>query len=93
MVVVVVHGGGGGGGGVRLVEAGPLTDLAVQPTGSQQRRVQRVRPVGGHDHLDPVEGVEAIHLVQQLGGGGGGGRRGGGGRTVMSVHHIAPAAL
>lgn len=45
-----------------------LTDFAVEPAGPQQGRVQGVGSVGGHDHLDSVEGVEAVHLVQQLTG-------------------------
>lgn len=39
------------------------TDLAIQSPWSQQGRVQGVWPVGGHDHLDSVQGVKAIHLV------------------------------
>lgn len=45
-----------------------LTDFAVEPAGPQQGRVQSVGSVGGHDHLDSVEGVKAVHLVQQLTG-------------------------
>lgn len=43
-----------------------LTDFTVEPARPQQGRVQGVGSVGGHDHLDSVEGVEAVHLVQQL---------------------------
>lgn len=43
-----------------------LTDFPIQPARPQQGRVQGVRPVGGHDHLDSVQRVEAVHLVQQL---------------------------
>lgn len=45
---------------------GRLTDFTVEPARPQQGRVQGVGSVGGHDHLDSVEGVEAVHLVQQL---------------------------
>lgn len=45
---------------------GALTDLPVQPAGAQQGRVQGVWSVGGHDHLDSVQSIEAVHLVQQL---------------------------
>lgn len=47
-------------------DADRLTDFTVEPARPQQGRVQGVGSVGGHDHLDPVEGVEAVHLVQQL---------------------------
>ena len=41
-------------------------DLAVQTAGAQQRGVQRVGAVGGHDHLDVDALVKAVHLVEQL---------------------------
>jgi len=41
-------------------------DLAVQPAGPHQRRVERVRAVGGHEHLDVAARVEAVQLVDQL---------------------------
>ena len=40
--------------------------LAVEAAGAQQRRVQHVRTVGGGDEDDPVVGLEAVHLHQQL---------------------------
>lgn len=45
-----------------------LTYFTVQPAGPQQGRVQSVGSVGGHDHLDSVKGVKAVHLVEQLRG-------------------------
>lgn len=45
-----------------------LTDFTIQSSGPQQGWVQSVRSVGGHDHLDSVQCVEAVHLVQQLTG-------------------------
>lgn len=45
-----------------------LTDFTVEPAGPQQGRVQSVGSVRGHDHLDSVKGVKAVHLVQQLTG-------------------------
>ena len=47
---------------------GDLTDFTVQSAGSQQGGVQSVGSVGGHDHLDSVQRVEAVHLIQQLTG-------------------------
>eukprot|EP00760_Papus_ankaliazontas_P034685 PhM_4_TR738/c0_g1_i2/m.100043 len=41
-------------------------DLAVEAAGAQQRGVERVPPVRGHDDLDVVGLVEAVHLVQEL---------------------------
>mmetsp|Transcript_6056 Transcript_6056/g.18332 ORF Transcript_6056/g.18332 Transcript_6056/m.18332 type:complete len:476 (-) Transcript_6056:96-1523(-) len=41
-------------------------NLAVQPAGPEQRRVEGVRPVGGHNHLDVHGLIEPVHLVQQL---------------------------
>ena len=35
-------------------------------TWSEKSGVERVRPIGGHDHLDLAQNVEAIHLVEQL---------------------------
>lgn len=52
----------------RAATGGDLTDFTVQPAGSQQGGVQSVRSVRGHDHLDSVQCVEAVHLVQQLTG-------------------------
>lgn len=43
-----------------------LTNFAVQSARPQQGRVESVRSVGGHDHLDSVQCVEAVHLIQQL---------------------------
>jgi hypothetical protein len=44
-------------------------DLAVEPARPHQRRVERVRAVGGHDHAHAVvlaAAVEPVHLRQQL---------------------------
>ena len=41
-------------------------DLAVEPAGTQQRRIEHVGPVGGGDQDDAVVGLEAVHLDQQL---------------------------
>ena len=41
-------------------------NLAVQPAGPQQRRVERVRSVRGHDDLRLAEVVETVELVEQL---------------------------
>lgn len=45
---------------------GALTDFTIQPARSQQGGVQGVWSVGGHDHLDSVQRIETVHLVQQL---------------------------
>ena len=41
-------------------------DLAIEPAGAQQGRVQHVDPVRGRQDLDPVVRREAVHLVEQL---------------------------
>ena len=41
-------------------------DLAVEPAGAQQGRVERVGPVRGHNDLGAAEVVEAVELVQQF---------------------------
>lgn len=41
-------------------------DLPVQTSRSHQGRVQCVRSVGGHQHLDVASRVEAIELVDEL---------------------------
>ncbi len=41
-------------------------NLAVEAARTHQRRVERVRPIGGHDHLDHAERVETVQLIQQL---------------------------
>jgi len=41
-------------------------DLAVEPAGAQQRRVQHVGPVGRGDQDDALIGLEAVHLDQEL---------------------------
>jgi hypothetical protein len=41
-------------------------DLAVETAGTQQRRVQHVRTVGGGDQDHPLIGFKAVHLDQQL---------------------------
>ena len=41
-------------------------DLAVEPAGPQQRRVEHVGPVGGGDQDHAAAYVEAVHLDQQL---------------------------
>ncbi|MNG98035.1 hypothetical protein D3C79_571620 [compost metagenome] len=40
--------------------------LAVETTGTQQRRVKHVRTVGGGDDDDAIVHFEAVHLDQQL---------------------------
>ena len=47
---------------VRAVE----DDLAVEPTGPQERRVEDVRPVGGGDDDHVRVRVEAVHLDEDL---------------------------
>ncbi len=41
-------------------------DLAVEAAGTQQRRVEHVRPVGGGDDDHAFVALEAVHLDQQL---------------------------
>merc|ERR1711871_561509 len=41
-------------------------DLAVEPARTEECRVEHIRPVGCHDHLDPPELVEPVKLVEQL---------------------------
>jgi hypothetical protein len=41
-------------------------DLAVEAAGSQQCRVEHVRPVGRGDDDDALVALEAVHLDQQL---------------------------
>jgi hypothetical protein len=41
-------------------------DLTIQTTGTQQRRVERIGSVGGHQHLDVTTRIEAIELVDEL---------------------------
>mmetsp|Transcript_15507 Transcript_15507/g.44094 ORF Transcript_15507/g.44094 Transcript_15507/m.44094 type:complete len:360 (-) Transcript_15507:226-1305(-) len=41
-------------------------DLPVQASRTQQRRVQRIRPVGCHQHFDVSPRVESIQLVHNL---------------------------
>lgn len=40
--------------------------LAVEAAGPEQRGVERVRPVGGHEHLDIPARVKAVELVDDL---------------------------
>lgn len=48
-----------------LVGQGDL-DLAVEAAGAQERRVEGVGPVRGHDDLGLAEVVEAVELVEEL---------------------------
>ena len=41
-------------------------DLTIEAAGTQQRRVQHIRPVGRSDQNDAFIGLEAIHLDEQL---------------------------
>mmetsp|Transcript_19304 Transcript_19304/g.42066 ORF Transcript_19304/g.42066 Transcript_19304/m.42066 type:complete len:233 (+) Transcript_19304:116-814(+) len=41
-------------------------DLAVDPAGPEQRLVQDIDAIGGHNHLDVVCRLEAIELVKQF---------------------------
>lgn len=41
-------------------------NLPIQPSRTQQRRVQRIRPVGGHEHLDIAPRIKPIKLVHDL---------------------------
>ena len=41
-------------------------DLTIEAAGTQQRRVQHIRPVRGSDENDAFIGLEAIHLDEQL---------------------------
>ena len=59
--------------GVDLEDLGPALhvravedDLAVEPAGPQQRRVEDVGPVGRGDDDDVGVGVEAVHLDEDL---------------------------
>lgn len=44
----------------------PPPHLAIYAAGPDERRVQGLDPVGGHDHLHVPHGVEAVQLVEQL---------------------------
>ncbi len=59
--------------GVEGQDGGPLgtagqrdDDLTVEPARTAQRRIQRVRPVGGGQHHHPAGVLKAVHLGQQL---------------------------
>ena len=41
-------------------------DLAIEAAGTQQRGVKHVRPVCGGDEDDPLVGLEAVHLDEEL---------------------------
>src|SRR5215471_15558256 len=41
-------------------------NLAIEPAGPQQSRVEHIRPVGGGGQDDPLVGLEAVHLNEQL---------------------------
>ena len=41
-------------------------DLPVKPAGTQQRRIQNIRTVGGRHDNDALVGREAVHFNQQL---------------------------
>ena len=41
-------------------------DLAVEPAGPKQRRIEHVGPVGGRDQNDAVVRLEPVHLDQEL---------------------------
>ena len=41
-------------------------DLAIKASGTQQSRVQHIRPVGGGHEDNTFSGVKAIHLYQKL---------------------------
>ena len=41
-------------------------DLSVNSTGTEEGRVEDVDPVGGHDHLDVLGGLEAVKLIEEL---------------------------
>ena len=47
---------------VRLVDE----HLPVEPPGPHQRRIEHFGPVGGRHDDDPLAGVEAVHLGQEL---------------------------
>ena len=40
--------------------------LAVEPPGSQQRRIEHIGPVGGGDDDDPFVALKTVHFHQQL---------------------------
>ena len=44
----------------------PHIDLPVEPSRTQQRRVQNIHTVGGSQHHHALVGAEAVHLHQQL---------------------------
>lgn len=41
-------------------------NLSVETTWSKKGWVERIRSVGRHDELGSAEGVEAVHLVEEL---------------------------
>ena len=41
-------------------------DLAVEPSGAEQGRVEDLGPVGGAEDDDPLRHIETVHLGQQL---------------------------
>ena len=41
-------------------------DLAVEAARAEERRVEDVGPVRGHDHLHRAQPLEAVELVQEL---------------------------
>src|SRR5439155_16786600 len=41
-------------------------DLPIEAPRPEERRVEHVGPVGGHDHDDAFVAIEAVHLAQQL---------------------------
>ena len=49
------------------VAVGPVDDdLPVETAGTQQRRIEDVRPVGGRDQNDVVLQLEPVHLDEEL---------------------------
>jgi len=46
--------------------AAGVTYFPIKSSRPQQRGVESVGSVGGHDHLDLTESIKAIHLIQQL---------------------------
>ena len=61
----------------RLLVGQRNLDLSVEPAGPQQRRVQRVRTVGGHDHLH-LRGRAGREVVSE--------------REGVATRHILPAS-
>src|ERR1700734_1569951 len=41
-------------------------NLTVDTPGTNERGIQRLDPVGGHDHFDISTGIEPVQLIEEL---------------------------